>query len=119
MKKFLPIIFYLVLLIILEIIFWTNRYNCGLGFGIITYYLLFPISILIISIIYSKKIKSNKKYYLIFLFGLSIMLFEYSTYSLGNMLTFKKINMPNIYQFLIYGGISFLGLLLGNLKSKR
>ena len=51
-KNFYLVYLYLFIMAILEIVFWTNINDCGLGFGILTYYILFPLSITIISIIY-------------------------------------------------------------------
>lgn len=118
-KNFYLVYLYLFIMAILEIVFWTNINDCGLGFGILTYYILFPLSITIISIIYGHKIKNNKKYLLTIFFGISVMLFQHSTYSLANMLAFDKINIPHISMILLYGFISLIGIVIGNcLKSK-
>lgn len=117
-KKFLLILIYVITLIILEIAFWTSNNECGLGFGIFAYYIVFPLIILTTSIIYSIKIKDNKKYLLTLFFGFTVMLFEYTTYSLSNMLYFKKVNMPNISTFILYSIISLIGIMIGDFKKK-
>lgn len=119
LKKLLPLIIYLVILIALEINFWTNPGECGLGFGIISYYMIIPLVIFVISIIYSKIIQSKRKYLLAIIFGCFVMIFEYTTYSLANMIAFEKINMPEVTTILIYGVISLIGMLIGNIKIKR
>lgn len=118
-KKFLSIFLYLVVLAILEIVFWTNPNECGLGFGIISYYILIPLSIFAISISYGISVKSKKKYFLILFLGISVMIFQYSTYSLANMLAFQKINMPSITTFLEYGVISLIGIVISNFRRKK
>lgn len=119
LKMLLPVVLFVLFLVVLEIWFWTSTDECGLGFGIITYFILFPLTIFVLSLIYSLKTKNKYKYFLILFFGLAIMLFEYTTYSLGNMLSFDKINMPDISLFLEYGVISLIGILLGNLKKDK
>ena len=118
-KRLLPLIIYLAILIVLEIVFWTNLNECGLGFGIISYFMVIPLVIFVISIIYSKMIQSKKKYLLSVIFGCFVMVFEYTTYSLANILAFNKINMPEITTVLIYGVISLIGMLIGNIKIKN
>lgn len=118
-KNIISLFIFVIVLTALEISYWTaTDETCGLGFGIICYFILFPVCSFIISLIYSLKTKSNKKYYLVVFFGISIMLFEYTTYKLGNMLSGNKISYPDITVFLIYGMISLFGVLLGNLRKK-
>jgi len=117
-KKFLPIYLFLLLLIVLEVIFWLNKNDFSLGYGILTYYILFPLCALIISIIYGRKTDNNKKYLLVLLFGSTTMFFQYTTYSLANMISFNKINLPYISMFLLYGFISLIGIIIGNCLKK-
>lgn len=120
LKTILPLLIFVIILGILEVDYWTTTdETCGLGFGIICYAILFPISSFIMSLIYSLKTKSNKKYFLVLFFGISIMLFEYTTYKLDNMLNSNNIRFPEITTFLVYGVISLIGILLGNLRKKR
>jgi len=117
-KKYIPILVYVILLSILEIIFWFNKNECGLGFGVISYYILIPLTIIVISIIYGRNIISKKKYLLSIGLGFLVMLFEYTTYSLANMLAFNKINLPSISTWIIYTVISILGMFIGKIFKK-
>jgi len=107
------------MLVILEVIFWANTNDFSLGYGILTYYILFPLSSFIISVIYGKKVDNNKKYLLIILFGFSVMFFQYTTYSLANMIAFNKINLPYITMFLLYGFISLIGIVIGSCLKRK
>ncbi len=82
----------------------------------IWYYFLFPCSIMAISFFYGLKINSKSKYILALFFGISVMLFKYTTTSLGNMIEFNKVNIPDITTAIIYGIISLVGILLGTLS---
>lgn len=116
-KKFIPIIVFILFLVVLEIYFWNNTNECGLGFGVITHGSLFPICTFVISLFYSLTTKSKYKYLLILFFILAIIIFEYTTYGLLN--ANNKINLSNIPLGLVYGAVSLVGILLGNLKKEK
>lgn len=113
--KFLPIILFIIYMIVLEIWFWTVPDECGLGFGMITHGSVFPICTFLISLVYSLTTKSKYKYLLALFFGVSIMIFEATTFELlsGN------ISLSVIPMGLIYSVVSLIGLLLGNLRYMR
>lgn len=115
--KFIPIIVFILFLIVLEIYFWNDTNECGLGFGVITHGSLFPICTFVISLFYSLTTKSKYKYFLIPFFIFVIIIFEYTTYGLLNKN--NNINLSNIPLGLVYGAVSLVGILLGNLKKEK
>ena len=114
-KNIFPMLIYFILFAISEIIFWSYKNSIDLGNMMIWYYFLFPCSILAISVFYGLKINIKSKYILALFFGISVMLFKYTTTSLGNMIEFNKVNIPDITTAIIYGIISLVGILLGTL----
>ena len=118
-KNIFPMLIYFILFAISEIIFWSYKNSIDLGNMMIWYYFLFPCSILAISVFYGLKINIKSKYILALFFGISVMLFKYTTTSLGNMIEFNKVNIPDITTAIIYGIISLVGILLGTLIKKH
>lgn len=116
-RKFIPIILFILFLAILEIIFWNNTNECGLGFGVITHGSLFPLCTFVISLGYSLTTKNKYKYFLIPFFALTIMIFEWTTYDL--LSTNSKLSLSVIPMGLIYGAVSLIGILLGNLRKEK
>ncbi len=114
-RRFIPIIIFILYLVVLEIYFWNNTDQCGLGFGMITHGSIFPILVFVISLIYSLTTKSKKKYFLALLFGILIMIFEVTTYELLN----GSINLSVILLGLIYSVVSLIGIFLGNLRKNN
>ncbi len=114
-KNLLPMIVYFIILIISGVMIWRDKDIDGAGLGGILYFaILFPLSIFIISVIYSLKIRGRGKYFLVLFFGISIMLFEYIMYHLA----YNKFDILEITTFITYGIISLVGILVGNLIKK-
>ena len=118
-KNFFPMVVYFILFAISELIFWRYKNSVDLGDMMLWYFILFPLSILVISAFYGFKINGKSKYFLALFFGISVMLFKYTTTSLGNMIEFNKTNIPDIITAIIYGIISLVGILVGNLIKKH
>lgn len=113
--KFIPIILFIIYLIGLEIWFWTVLDKCGLGFGIITHGSVFPVCTFLISLIYSLLTKSKYKYLLALFFGVSLMIFEATTFEPLS----GDISLSVIPLGLIYSVVSLIGILLGNLRKDK
>lgn len=113
--KFIPIILFILYLVALEIWFWTSPDERGLGFGLVTHFSLFPFCTFLISLIYSLKTKSKYKYLLVLFFGLSIMIFEATTFELLS----NKISLSVIPLGLLYSIVSLIGILLGNFRKVK
>lgn len=107
----LPLYGYLVLYILLEIAFWIFR-DGSFSVAMLVYFYLFPISIFVVSVLESMWLKSKKKYFLILFFGFSVLLYEYTTFGLSNMIQngFQTIWTPSIFYFVFYSFLSFAGM---------
>lgn len=118
MKKkksvWLPLYGYLVLYLLLEIAFWIFR-DGPFSVAMLVYFYLFPISIFVVSVLESVWLKSKKKYFLILFFGFSVLLYEYTTFGLSNMIQngFQTIWIPSIFYFVFYSFLSFAGMVTG------
>ena len=118
MKKkksvWLPLHGYLVLYILLEIAFWIF-WDGAFSVAMLVYFYLFPISIFAVSVLESVWLKSKKKYFLILFFGFSVLLYEYTTFGLSNMIQngFQTIWIPSIFYFVFYSFLSFAGMVTG------
>ena len=64
---------------------------------------------------FSVWLKSKKKYFLILFFGFSVLLYEYTTFGLSNMIQngFQTIWIPSIFYFVFYSFLSFAGMVTG------
>ena len=89
-------------------------------YSVLVLYILLPITILFLSIIIGKGgSQKNIKYIVPILFGVIYMLTEYLTFSLANMTTFNKLNMPELSIIITGSVISYIGVLVGlSLKNK-
>ena len=114
-KKSLLIYFGICCLLVL--FFWISL-DDGVGYGIITFWVVLPIMTIISSVIISKE-KNNKKYLFSFFCGLMYMLIEYLTFSLYNMTSFKKLNMPDFSAFFQGLLISIIVIFISNIISKK
>lgn len=81
----------------------------------LVYFYLFPIFIFVVSVLESVWLKSKKKYFLILFFGFSVLLYEYTTFGLSNMIQngFQTIWIPSIFYFVFYSFLSFAGMVTG------
>ena len=105
---------YLVICLLSISFFWMNSDIDAMGYSIIVLYILIPISILIVSYYLGmdKKV-CKKRYYFIVLLGFTLMLIEYLTFSLANMLEFKHFVAPELGLMAFGCVVSGFGFLLG------
>jgi hypothetical protein len=105
---------------LLLLIFWfTNGHIDAASYSIVSFYIVLPIAIFITSFKIAKYVtKKGLKIFFIILFGLFYMASEFLTFSLLNMMTFHKFNIPELYMILIGAFISFIGFILGDKYGK-
>jgi uncharacterized membrane protein len=96
--------------------FWLfDAGNDAMGYALSTFYLILPAMIFLTSLLFAKDNDFGKfKWITPIIFGVIYMLSEYSTFSLANMITFNKVNMPDFSMILGGGLVSLGGLLIGN-----
>ena len=111
----LKIILYPIVCLFSITYFWVSgQYLDALGFTLIHFYGLHPLTIMIVSIFLSYQNEIGKWCFIFAIFcGICLMGTEYLTFSLSNMMTFTVINSPELMLILIGAAISLFGELLG------
>lgn len=120
-NNYIPLIVYISiwLLCIISYYLFTSPSD-AMGYSLLVYYIILPISMFVTSIIIGKnKNIKHIKYYIPILLSIIYMLSEYITLSLSNMRYFSKINSPEISMLLIGLIISYIGLGIGLLIKKK
>ena len=108
------IIVYLTIWLISVLSFWIMpiKHN-EISYSIIVFYVLLPMLTLVTSINISNY-KNKTKYITPILFGALYMCAEYLTFSLSNMISFHKLNVPELEMLLIGSIISYIGIFIGS-----
>ena len=113
------IILYLFVWVICIGSFWAMGNVDAMGYSIIVLWLVLPISAGVVSYFAGYEIKTKSKWFLVLLFGLMHLLAEYTTFSLSNMLTFDKFNLPEPTALLIGAAASAIGIGVNVLVNKK
>jgi transcriptional regulator with XRE-family HTH domain len=117
LTKLLEILSFVVIWAVAVLVFWLFSAPEGaMGYAIIALYIVLPITTFVISILIGKDITWGKLRWLFFLFfGFMFMMMEYATFSTANMISFHKVNLPDITLLLVGGMISLSGLGIGKM----
>jgi Mn2+/Fe2+ NRAMP family transporter len=116
LSKLIQIMSYLVIWAAVIIIFWLDGNTDAMGYSLVTFYLVLPVSTIIISYFIGKDDGwTNYKWIMLLFFGLMYMLASYATFSLANMLAFEKINKPNFAELLPGIVCSAIGMFIGTI----
>jgi transcriptional regulator with XRE-family HTH domain len=121
LSKLLLVLSYLIIWAFTLIAFWFMISDSdAMGYSLMIFYVLLPVTTFIISLLIAKNNYWNKcKWLSSLIFGTMYMLAEYTTFSLSNMLAFDKINTPEWSMILIGSIISLMGLGIGTLIYKK
>jgi transcriptional regulator with XRE-family HTH domain len=121
LSKLLLVLSYLIIWAFTLIAFWFMISDSdAMGYSLMIFYVLLPVTTFIISLLIAKNNYWNKcKWLSSLIFGTMYMLAEYTTFSLSNMLAFDKINTPEWSMILIGSIISLIGLGIGTLIYKK
>ena len=111
MKKLLRIYFGVWLIVIS--MFWFLNVQEPFLYSLLVFYIILPVLMFTISLFLGKYLNAKFKVIYALIFGFSYMASEFLTFSLLNMVTFSKFNMPELYMILIGFVISYVGLLIG------
>lgn len=123
-SELITIVVYLAIWALSLIVFWFfTSGSDAMGFGIMFLWVLLPVTTFVISLLIGKNNYWGKwKWLSIIAFGVMYMLAEYATFSTANMVSFGKINMPELGMIPVGAIISLIGLGIGvgiyRLKSK-
>lgn len=98
-------------------VFWLFTSDvAAMGYSIIYFFIIIPMTIFIISLLISRSNYWGKgKWLASIIFGIMYMLAEYATFSAANMTAFNKINPPNFAMIPMGIIISLIGLGIGHL----
>lgn len=84
------------------------------GYALLVFYLILPVTTFVISIFIGKDDGwANTRWLMLLFFGVMYMLAEYGTFSLANMITFDKVNLPSLTDMLPGILCSAAGMLFG------
>ena len=125
LSKRILISIYLVIWVLSILIFWLfTSDQDGMGYSLMVFYCILPITTFILSFLIGRdKSWDFSKYIMPIFFGIMYMLAEYATFSLANMTSFSKFNIPEFSMIISGLVISYFGILIGlvfeKLKSKK
>lgn len=113
-SKMIQIIAYCIIWAMSIIIFWLGGRGDAMGYSLVVFYLVLPITTFIISILIGKDESwANYKWLMLLFFGVMYMLALYATFSLANAIAFEKTNLPEVTNMLPGILCSAVGLLIG------
>lgn len=98
LSKLILIVAYLLIWAWLMILFWCFL-DTGdeMGYGLLAFYIVLPVTTVIISFFIGKDDSwANWKWVMMLFFGIMYMMAGYATFSLANMISFGKINEPDL-----------------------
>lgn len=112
--KLIQVLAYLVIWAVAIIVFWLGGRVDAMGYSLVVFWLVLPVTTFIISIFIGKDDGwANYKWLMMLFFGVMYMLAEFATFKLANAVAFNKTNLPdleNMYPGLLW---SAAGLLVG------
>ncbi len=115
LSKLIVVIAYLVIWVLSIVVFWFGGHQDAMGYSLVVFFFVLPISTLIISVFIGKGDGwTNVKWLMLLFFGLMNMLAPYFTFSLNNMITFNKFNMPDAAGFLSGIICAAIGMAIGS-----
>lgn len=113
--KLILITTYLAIWAISLIVFWFFTSDSdAMGYGLMFLWIILPVTTLIFSLLIGKNGYWGKwKWLSAVAFGCMYMLAEYATFSIANMVSFNKVNMPDFSMFVTGTIISAIGIGIG------
>lgn len=113
--KFILVTTYLAIWVTSLIVFWFFTSGSGaMGYSFMFLWILLPVTTLILSFLIGRNGYWGKwKWLSAVFFGFMYMLAEYATFSVANMVSFNKVNMPNFSIFVTGTIISVIGIGIG------
>lgn len=116
--KFYLLVYFLVWAISIAI-FWLGGKSDAMGYSLLVFFLVLPVTSLILSIFIGQDEKWTKSKWLMpIFFGVMHMLGVYLTFSMANMVAFEKINLPKVEDMVAGILSSALGLFIGRIIAR-
>lgn len=116
---------YLIIWAISILMFWLfTGETDAMGYSLMVFFCILPITTFVISFLIGKdKSWDFLKFFMPLFFGVMYMITEYATFSLANMTSFAKFNLPDFSMIIPGAIISYIGILFGlivyKLKNKK
>ena len=99
--RFVLVTVYLVVWGVSVLAFWMGGRTDAMGYSLVVFYAVLPLSTLVLSFfIGCGRAWDGCKWAMLFFFGAMSMLGPYVTFSLSNMASFQKFNLPELSAFL-------------------
>ena len=116
-SKLIQIMSYLVIWAVALIVFWVGMEpSDSMGYALMVFYLVLPITTLVISIFIGKDTGwSNLKWLMLLFFGFMYMMASYGTFSLANTISFGNVNLPELTDMIPGIICAAIGMLIGTL----
>ncbi len=116
--KLIQVMSYLIIWSISIIMFWVSGTTDAMGYSLVVFYLVLPVSIFVISVFIGKDSGwSNYKWIMPLFFGFLYMLASFATFSLANTIAFGKLNVPDVMESLPGIICSVVGMIIGTIIS--
>lgn len=106
---------YLVIWAFSLLVFWLFMDGSdAMGYSLVFLWLLLPVTTAVLSVLIGRNDNWGRwKWASCVGFGVMYMLAEYGTFSLANMVAFRKLNMPDFGMLLVGAGIALAGMVIG------
>lgn len=116
LRKLLPVLVYTVIWVLCVLLFWLYSGRDAGTYSIFVFWGILPVSTLIISAISGKEdFKPFFKIGIVGFLSVMYMLCDYLTFSLLNMVSFDKFNLPTLDSFIMGVIFSAVGMAAGSL----
>ena len=116
LRKLLPVLVYTVIWVMCVLLFWLYSGRDAGTYSIFVFWGILPVSTLIISAISGKEdFKPFFKIGIVGFLSVMYMLCDYLTFSLLNMVSFDKFNLPTLDSFIMGVIFSAVGMAAGSL----
>ncbi len=117
-SKLIQVMGYLLIWAMSIIVFWIGGRSDAMGYSLVVFYLVLPVTTLVISVFVGKDSGwANYKWIMMLFFGLMYMLAHYATFSLANTIAFGNLHIPDITDLLPGILCSAVGLIIGTVIS--
>ena len=106
---------YLLIWAFAMIVFWFfTGGSDAMSYSLLFLWIILPVTTFIVSVVIGKNnFWKKRKWVFTLFFGVMYMLAGYATFSVANMITFNRINMPEFIMIPIGAAISAAGMGLG------
>lgn len=123
-SKLIQIMVYLLIWAASIILFWLGKDGDEMGYALVVFYCVLPVSTLIVSVFIGKdRGWANYKWIMLLFFGFMYMLAGYATFSLANTAAFGNLQAPDITDIIPGILCSAAGMMIGTgisaIKARR